>query len=56
MYHPVKNIMQIHVSANMKASFVNSTSRPIKHFMQTNGMFSLVLQVWSEYTLGLTLI
>jgi len=55
MFHPVKN-MQIPVSANMKATFVHSTSHPTKHLMQTNGMFSLILQVWSENTLELTLI
>lgn len=56
MYQPVKKIMQILVSANMKASFVYSTSHPIKHLMQTNGMLSLILQAWSERTLELTLI
>jgi hypothetical protein len=54
MYHYVKKIMQILVSANMKASYVYSTSHPITHLMQTNGIFSLILQVWSEYTLELT--
>jgi hypothetical protein len=48
--------MQILVSANKKASFVYSTSHPIAHLMEANGIFSLALQVWSEYTLELTLI
>jgi len=56
MYHYVKKITQILVPANMKASYVYSTSHPITYLMQTNGIFSLILQVWSEYTLELTLI
>jgi hypothetical protein len=28
----------------------------MKHLLKINGMFSLLLQVWSEYTLELTLI
>jgi hypothetical protein len=55
MYQSVKKIMQTLVSANMKANFVYSTSHLTKHLMQTNGIFSLILQVLSEYTLELTL-